>query len=386
MRAALADRDEPVSGRLHFAAGIAAIVLAALVVGTFAYVRAGGGPHLAATPKQSPVPSVGPKKPAAPAGFVILDTAPLDASTGWLLLSNCIQPITRPCHYSVARTSDSGRTWSNPVQVGPSSSGSDAGVPRRLTFLNSNDGFEYGSTSAFATHDGGRTWKAVGLRPNWFASIKGRGTTAWVISYPCPKGTSCSYEVRSSLDAGRTWSTPHSLPTGFWPQDVVAIADIGLLISSAPVGHIELTLDRGTTWSSIAAHCPANTMRSVVTTSDGVELWELCQADIKPGSSKLFVSTDGGKSWSLRASQPASVKQLPMDFSTILLSTHAGTALMASDVMMIAITHDDGLTWSTVGPAGILIQSMSFATATDGWALDVNQGLWTTSDGGDHWH
>jgi photosystem II stability/assembly factor-like uncharacterized protein len=166
----------------------------------------------------------------------------------------------------------------------------------------------------------------------------------------------------------------------------VAIADIGLLISSAPVGHIELTLDRGTTWSSIAARCPANTMRSVVTTSDGVELWELCQADIKPGSSKLFVSTDGGKSWSLRASQPASVKQLPMDFSTILLSTHAGTALMASDAMMIAITHDDGLTWSTVGPNGILVQLMSFATATDGWALDVNQGLWTTSDGGDHWH
>jgi BNR/Asp-box repeat len=385
MQAALADRDQPVGGRLHFAAGIAAVLLAALVIGTFAYIRAGGGPHLVTPPKASPVPSAGPKTPAAPAGFVILDVAPLDVSAGWVLLSNCVQPITRQCHYSVVHTSDGGRTWSKPVQVGPSSNGSDAGVPRKLTFLNGNDGFEYGSTAAFATHDGGRTWKAVGLQPNWFALIKGRGTMAWVISYPCPKGTVCSYEVRLSVDAGRTWSTPHSLPVGYSPDDGVAIADTGLLLSSEPTGDIELTLDRGTTWSSVAAHCPANTMRSVVTTSDGIELWELCLADVKPGSSKLFVSIDGGKTWSLRTSRPASVKQLPMNFSTILVSTHAGTAVMASDVMMIAITHDDGLTWRTVGPDGILFLSMTFANATDGWALDVNQSLWTTSDGGDHW-
>jgi len=53
MQAALADRDEPVAGRLHFAAGIAAVVLAALVVGTFAYIRAGGGPHVVAPPDPS---------------------------------------------------------------------------------------------------------------------------------------------------------------------------------------------------------------------------------------------------------------------------------------------------------------------------------------------
>ena len=386
MRVALAAHDDPVVGRLHFAAGIAAVVLAALVVGTFAYIRAGAGPHVVAPPRASPVPThPGPKKTAAPAGFVILDIAPLDASTGWVLLSNCIQPLTGPCHYSVTHTSDTGRTWSKPVQVGPSSNGSDAGVPRKLTFINANDGFEYGSTAAFATHDGGRTWKALRLQPKWFALIKGRGTIAWVVSYPCVKGTLCPYEVRSSVDAGRTWSAPHPLPVGYSPDDAVAIAGTGLLLSSGPTGAIELTFDRGTTWSSVVSPCPENTMRSVVSTSDGIEVWELCQADVKPGSSKLFVSTDGGKSWSLRTSQPVSVKQIPMTFSTIVVSTHAGTALMASDVMMIAITHDGGRSWSTIGPDGILFRSMTFANATDGWALDVNQNLWTTSDGGDHW-
>ena len=386
IQAALVDRDEPAGGRLHFAAGIAAVLLAALVVATFAYMRAGSAPHLVRPSNAPPVPISAPKKPVAPAGFTVLDAAPLNASTGWVLISNCIQPIRGHCHYAVAQTSDAGRTWSKPVQVGPSSDGSDAGVPRKLTFINGNDGFAYGSTWAFETHDGGRTWMAVALRPSWFALIEGRGTTAWVMSYPCAKGTLCPYEVRSSMDAGRTWSAPHSLPSLFSPLAGFAIGDAGLLLWGVPTSEIELTLDRGTTWSSIATPCPATTFRSVVTTSDGSELWLLCLGNLKPGTSKLFVSADGGKSWRIRTSRPATAKQLPMDYSTMLVSTHPGTALMASNVMMIAITHDGGLTWTTVGPDAVLFQSMSFANATDGWALDVNQDLWTTSDGGDHWH
>ena len=386
MQTAVVHRDEPAGGRLHFAAGIAAVVLATLVVGTFAYIRAGGGPHVVAPPKASPVPSNAPKTPVASADVVFLDAAPLDASTGWVLLSNCIQPLTGPCHYSVIHTSDGGRTWSKSVQVGPSSDGSDAGVPRKLTFINPNDGFEYGSTSAFATHDGGRTWKAVGLQPYWFASIKGRGTTAWVISYPCAKGTLCPYEVRLSVDAGRTWSAAHALPAGFSPEDAVAIADTGLLVASVPAGGIELTLDAGTTWRSVAAKCPPTTARSVVTTDDGNELWVLCQGS---GFTKLVVSTDGGKSWTVRTKLPGSESKAPIyfspDYSTKLVSTSRGTALITSNQMTIAITHDGGLTWSTVGPEGILFQSLTFANATDGWALDNRQIVWTTSDGGDHW-
>jgi photosystem II stability/assembly factor-like uncharacterized protein len=126
-------------------------------------------------------------------------------------------------------------------------------------------------------------------------------------------------------------------------------------------------------------------MRSVVTTADGIELWDLCQTDVKPGTSKLFISTDGGRSWALRNALPPTIRQLPLDFSTKLLATRAGTAVMASGLTSIAITHDGGLTWAIVGPKGYLFGSLSFASATDGWALDVSGNLWTTSDGGDHW-
>jgi photosystem II stability/assembly factor-like uncharacterized protein len=389
IRVALADRDEPVAGRLHFAAGIAAVLLAALVVGTFAYIRAGGANHVVAQPKVSPlptaVPMAGPKTHPAPAGYAILDTAPLDALSGSVLLSNCVQPITSRCHYSIVRTTNGGQTWSKPVQIGPSSNGSDAGVPRRLTFINANDGFEYGSTAAYVTHDGGRTWKPVSLHPSWFGLIEGRGTTAWVISYPCPKGKLCPFDVRSSVDAGRTWTAPQPLPVGFSPDYGTAIAENGLLLSAGPTGNIEITLDRGITWSLMATPCPESTMRSVVTTQDGIELWDLCQTDAKPGSSKLFISTDGGRSWAARNALPPTIKQLPLDFSTMLVATRARTAVMASGLTSIAITHDGGLTWATVGPEGFPFGLLRFANATDGWVLDFSERLWTTSDGGDHW-
>jgi photosystem II stability/assembly factor-like uncharacterized protein len=389
MQAALANRGEPVVGRLHFAAGIAAVVLAALVVGTFVFIRAAGTPHIVAPPKPSPVPSA-PAQPVASADSIFIDASPINALTGWVLLSNCIQPMTGQCHYSVVGTSDGGRTWSKAVQVGPPLDVSDSGSPRKLTFINRNDGFFYGSTSAFATHDGGRTWTALGIEAGWFAEIKGRGTTAWVISYPCAKAVVCPYEVRSSPDAGRTWSAPHPLPVSFSPDDALAIADTGLLVSSVPTGDIELTLDRGTTWRSIPTHCPANTSRSVVTTTDGNELWELCQGASEIGSSKLFVSTDGGKSWSLGTSRLPGIENKPPiyhspDYSTMLVASLPGTAVMASNQTTIAITHDGGRTWSYVGEAGLLFQSLSFANATDGWAVDNSSNVWTTSDGGDHW-
>jgi photosystem II stability/assembly factor-like uncharacterized protein len=188
------------------------------------------------------------------------------------------------------------------------------------------------------------------------------------------------------VDAGRTWSAAHALPAGFSPEDAVAIADTGLLVASVPAGGIELTLDAGTTWRSVAAKCPPTTARSVVTTDDGNELWVLCQGS---GFTKLVVSTDGGKSWTVRTKLPGSESKAPIyfspDYSTKLVSTSRGTALITSNQMTIAITHDGGLTWSTVGPEGILFQSLTFANATDGWALDNRQIVWTTSDGGDHW-
>lgn len=78
MRAALAERDAHRSGRMQFAAGIAAILIAALVIGTFLYLRAG-------TIWRHPVPAATPSPLSRPLNVsndtpVILYRDPADAS------------------------------------------------------------------------------------------------------------------------------------------------------------------------------------------------------------------------------------------------------------------------------------------------------------------
>ena len=89
MAAALENRDDPAGGRLPFVAGVAAVALAAIIVATLIYVRAGGGTHLAVAPASSPSPTkpyIPPTThmPAPVAGFVTVDADPLSASSGWL--------------------------------------------------------------------------------------------------------------------------------------------------------------------------------------------------------------------------------------------------------------------------------------------------------------
>jgi photosystem II stability/assembly factor-like uncharacterized protein len=378
MRDAMATREPGGGSRTQFAAGVAALVLAALVVATFAYIRAGSQP----THEGPPLPHQSP----SPTSLNIIDVDLVDASTGWILLTNCVAPMTGTCSYSVAATADGGRSWSKAVQVGPPFYSTDGGAPRTVHFVNRHDGFVSGGASAFATHDGGRTWGPTGLHPVFYASpaVVGRGSQAWVVSYPCVKGSLCPYEVRSSADAGRTWSSPFPLPMGLAPLGLVAIGSSGLLVSTVPYGEIELTTDGGATWSSIKSQCALNTFRALVTTADGNELWERCLGYQKGGPVQFFVSEDGGKSWSVHKTSQLPSLPLP-DYSTVLVSPSAGTALTASDSSPISITHDRGLHWTVVGPSGVGFVSIRFANETDGWALDVNRNVWFTNDGGDHW-
>ena len=331
-------------------------------------------------------PSPAPRRSPA-SGLFVIDADPLDTSIGWVLLTNCLPPMAGKCHYSVASTADAGLNWSKPLQVGPSFNPTDGGALRSIRFINPSDGFVYGGTAAFATHDGGRTWGAVGVKATFFAqhAITGRGNNAWLLTYPCVKGTLCNYEVRSSVDGGRTWSSPSSLPSGFSPLDVIPVGDNGLLVSSVPLGDMELTLDGGATWNLIRTQCDVGTPRAMVASVDGNELWELCTSSQKFVPQKFFVSNDGGRSWSLHATSQLPPEQSLAPFSTILVSTKAGTAITASNLSTISITHDGGATWTKVGPDGVAFQSIGFANATEGWAVDSTKSIWSTSDGGEHW-
>jgi photosystem II stability/assembly factor-like uncharacterized protein len=389
--------NRPPAG-LGFGVNVAITVLATLAIGIGAYsvmVRSlhptgAAWPTVSATPTSAPPPgSPTPLQPlpAPPQGTPRLAPIALslvDPSAGWALLTSCTAPTNVACHYSVTATLDGGKTWGNPVRVGPTYLSVDGGGPRHVRFLNRLDGFVFGLSSAYATHDGGKSWNNAGLPAIFTYDIAIGGKTVWAVTSPCAKGVLCQLEVRASLDGGRTWQAPHSLPAGFSPEALVPF-DSGVVMTKVPTGEMELTIDGGASWRAIQTQCDANPFRGYVATFDGKELWELCMGYPDTASNTadkaLFVSEDGGRSWTARAtSQPGSWLQ-PAGWPVWLVSSRAGVAFITGTPTAL-VTHDAGSTWT---PVNIQLSEIHFSGPISGSGLDGARNIWVTVDGGEHW-
>ena len=391
-------------GDSGFAAHVAITVLATLAIGSVAYARMVRALHplAVALPAASPSPShrasVPPSPgqqapspiPAPPPSTPLLalhDLDLIDYSTGWILLSNCAAITSGNCQYSVAGTLDAGATWTKPIPVGPLFDRTDGGGPRTVRFLSHQDGFVYGSSGAYVTHDGGLTWAGAGLPAKLIEGIAVGGQTVWALTSPCGKGASCQLEIRRSTDGGRSWLAPHALPLGFYPEELVPYAS-GVMMSSVPLGDIQMTTDGGVTWRPIKSQCTGNPFRGTVATSDGIELWQLCNGYPDASSSNsdktLYVSEDGGTSWKQRATsvnggalqQSGSVPWFVSNRSRVAFMSGAPTPL---------VTHDAGSTWTPVGLDGTGLWLIRLVGAHDGWALEGTRNIWVTNDGGETW-
>jgi photosystem II stability/assembly factor-like uncharacterized protein len=379
-----------------FGVNVAITVLATLAIGMGAYVGVVRSLHATAVvvPPASPTPLSAPA-PASPSPVQAVpspdNVAPRPApialsligSTGWSLLTDCTTPNVA-CHYSVVATLDGGRSWGNPVQVGPTFESPDGSALRHVRFLNRLDGFVFGASSAYVTHDGGKTWLNAGLTGVFTYDITVWDTAVWAVTSPCGKGVLCQLEVRSSVDGGRTWRAPHSLPAGFSPEAMVPF-DSGVAMTSVPTGEIQLTTDGGVTWQAIKAQCAGNPFRGYVATFDGRELWELCtgypDASSNSADKAVFVSEDGGKSWAARAtSQPGGGLQRE-GWPVWLISHRAGVAFISGTPTAL-VTHDAGSKWT---PVSVQLSEMHFSDAKIGSALDGARNIWMTGDGGESW-
>lgn len=403
MEKAMARHDEPMDRRAQLIAGLATAAIAVLVVVTFVYVRAGshGAPvgsaasfartsPTAVAPTANPVINPSPNPSPASGQSVTLDVSVSDVSHAWILLTTCIQPMTGTCHYGVVATANGGSTWSKPVQVGGEFDPTNGDAPRHVDFINLRDGFVYGGAEAFVTHDGGATWAATNLPVTYFGYIAGRGNRVWVSVFPCAKGAACAFQLYTSADAGRTWSAPYTLPAGFSPGSAVAFGDRGVVLEDMQSGAMELTVDGGVTWSAIKGLCAANPLDSAVATPDGKEIWEICQSypanSTGPAARTLFVSEDGGGSWSR-----ADTSQIGADLASrfwpwILVSNRPGQVLLASSQTTTALWQSGGHSWQNVGPTGIGFTTVKFASdGFNGWAIDVDKLFWFTNDGGASW-
>lgn len=154
----------------------------------------------------------------------------VDSSYGWILTDSCSPPVEFPgfrCQHLVARTADGGMSWSEPVAVGPPT---DTDPYGRLRFLNRLDGFVYGFSAAFVTHDGGEHWADAGLQAGAVIEIVGRGNTAWAVTIDCDPSHCMRFAVKRSTDGGRSWSPPHMLSSGPSEGNAIAFGDSGLVV------------------------------------------------------------------------------------------------------------------------------------------------------------
>lgn len=376
---------------------VAATVLLTLQVGMGSYsaARLDARPVASAAVTPSPTPST-PAKPASalpPPAPTPSPAAPrltpvafsmIDASTGWTLLTNCSTPPGGPCSYSVAATLDGGTSWANPVPVGPTFDSTDGSALRHVRFANRLDGFVFGYSGAFVTHDGGKTWDTLGVPSAATYDIAIGGQMVWMVTSPCGKGVSCQLEVRASPDGGRTWRAPHALPAGFSPEALVAF-ESGVVMSSVPLGDIQITSDGGGSWRAIKTQCGGNPFRGDVATFDGNELWELCigypDTSSNSADKALYVSEDGGKTWAARATSQAGGALQQAGWPVWLVSNRAASVFM-SGVPAALRTRDAGATWT---PVTVQLSEMHFAGRSTGWGLDGAGNIWVTTDGGDNW-
>jgi photosystem II stability/assembly factor-like uncharacterized protein len=143
-----------------------------------------------------------------------------------------------------------------------------------------------------------------------------------------------------------------------------------------------ITLDGGATWRTIKSACKPAVSQEQIATSDGHELWLLCTDGAK--NDALYVSEDAGASWSQRVLPSPGGPKSGLSGPAGLVSLAAGTALLTAGGGVM-VSHDGGATWANAGPADVQFVAVRFCSASDGWALDLQNTIWATSDGGQHW-
>jgi photosystem II stability/assembly factor-like uncharacterized protein len=280
----------------------------------------------------------------------------------------------------VDRSTDGGRTWT--FGALPEGCLQTCG-PISVSFVDADHGFaatspQAGSSTLFATQDGGATWSPIGPMPN-LGSVNVGG----------PLATS-QLLFTGPLDG---WAL--SGPSGYGARDA----------PTNPGGALFRTTDGGASWS--AAPGLPTTMRYVMPVffpgASGVVL----ATPAGGGGAVAYVTTDAGATWA-----PYSVPSFP---GAHFKAGSIATRFAAVDAQTWRVdvgsrlyeTDDAGRTWSSLHPAPNIslggVWGLSFSSARDGMAIgDVpwcseTQPLGTlqqtcfptllvTSDGGRRWN
>ncbi len=331
-----------------------------------------------------------------------------------------------------AETTDGGVTW----RVARTSANLDAfafaGADGWAEGLRAAGHTGGGALTFFASHDGGRTWHVASsdALASGTGGVSTAGGEVWMLGSRCAGNCTASNPpidvvLRAPASGDHLATTAGQPPLGDTTNvSVVATGrdeayvlanDYGTVDTVATITHTRLfaTRDGGRTWHRVPTPCPRLRFGRLYAGGPDASsrmlaragaLWAACEPP--HGAAELRRSTDGGKHWTILASNPGRVQLQPASAQVAWALTPAGKVFR---------TSDGGGTWARVWYAGrpepavlagtvppglnrswsVLLTAQSETTATviavvtrgraGGHAARTNFVSYHTTDGGRTW-
>jgi len=274
-------------------------------------------------------------------------------------------------------TVDGGRTW---TAVTPPPAGLS-----EVRFADPEDGWAWDRVRGiWSTHDGGTTWTRV--------TIPGLATEASIEDLEASAGVA---HVALTQDDGTVRLADTPVGSDSW---VLAPITVTLGAGPVPAGQLVLQgtvgwfvqVDRtvvagarleGRRWMPWTPPCATVEGPATLAASSPTELVAVCDVGLwsTPQGEQLFVSHDGGTTWSAGVRIPVT-----SGGGEVAVASRS-TIVVAGDGGLVA-TFDGGTTWSTVAQV-TGVADFGFTTPTQGVAVVPGQSptLVTTHDGGHTW-
>ena len=265
-----------------------------------------------------------------------------------------------------------------------------------LRFLNPEDGWAYGATTVWSTHDGGAEWNATRFAGMTVEDLETSGSYVYAVACTSATGSSsgCSLE-RSPIDADgwQRWSLPGDVDTfSYVPKSLnvhgryVALALRAGAASGAGNQSWVLTSGDNAESFSEASICPGTDGIAGLYAVSSQDAWATCSTGNLAG---VWSSDDGGLVFT-QVQQLSGYGEPSWASIAATSATHlelAGTRLVVSDDggQTFQVALDNGNDWSVVG---FTTSEAGFALSYPGGANDSGKptGLWRTVDAGFQWN
>lgn len=329
---------------------------------------------------------------AAPGRVTPAATSWQTAAKGWVLGFAPCQAGRCP---TLLRTTNGGARWTR--HGAPPLAVPVGGDQPRVVFSSDRDGLVSDGRRLFATHDGAKHWKRVGLpgggSPVTIGSLAAGQERAYAVLIT-KSGSRTTARLASSPVRTTRWSPVRGISAAGVSNSDIAVRGRAAYVSlgNAFEQHRYWAAPDGRTWRKHAPACPSEAVTNLSSASPGTVM-ALCSSDPGMGSmaKELKVSARGGP---FRPAGLAPHDGITQDFAAAS-ATNAFVAAVDSNppASYVHATFNGGKAWST--PLAVTDQDRPLSelafpdprhgVVMVGWPARADASIYRTQNGGHKW-